>query len=391
MKHAASIALAALVATLTGCHPAVKKDEHAGHVAPLAVDPHAAHAQPSTTPSGYAPVMLDPARIDGMQLSTAVVEEKDFVRKVRTVGIVAVDETRTAHVHAKVRGFIEGIYVNYIGKHVRAGEALCAIYSQEVFAAEIEFLAILDRAATPLPVGSEFADGERRAQQQLINAARRRLSLWDVPKSEIARLESTREARRTFALASPRAGVVVAKQALDGVWVDPSLELYTITDLSRVWVLVDVYEGDVPYVKAGDHAQLRVEGHPDSIDAAVAFLPPTIDESTRTLKVRFELANPGGHLRPGAFVNATMDLPLGKGLAVPENAVIRTGTRAIVFVVHGNHIEPREITLGPLVDDAYRVEGGVTAGDLVAVGAQFLLDSESRLRATSGVGGGHAH
>ena len=186
----------------------------------------------------------------------------------------------------------------------------------------------------------------------------------------------------------------MAKQALQGMAVDPAVELYTLSDLSTVWVLADVYETDVPYVHIGDKAQLAIEGRQASLDASVSFLSPTIDEPSRTRKVRFILPNSQGLLLPGAFVNVTMEAPLGEGLAVPESAVIRTGARSIVFVVHGEgtvHIEPREVTLGPLVGDRYRIERGLKAMEKVATGAQFLLDSESRLRATSAPGGGHAH
>jgi len=354
------------------------------------------HTTSAEIPAGYAAVTIDPARAEALKLATAPVEERDFTKVLRTVGVVALDETRSAHVHAKVRGWIDGIFVNFVGKKVNAGEPLCSLYSQDVYAAEIEFLSILDRTANgPTPSG-EFADAEKRAQGQLLDAARRRLSLWDVPKSEVERLESTRQPRRTFPLLAPRAGVVIAKEAIEGMFVDPSLELYTLSDLSRVWVLADVYEADAPYVHVGDKAQLTVEGREPSLESSITFLYPTINEPTRTLKARFVLDNKDGRIRPGAFVSVTMDLPLGKGLAIPESAVLRTGSRSIVFVSHGEHGEhliPRAITLGPLVGDQYRVDGGLAAGDRVAIGAQFLLDSESRLRATSAAGGagGHVH
>jgi Cu(I)/Ag(I) efflux system membrane fusion protein len=319
--------------------------------------------------------MIDPAKGPAMGLTTAPVVEKDLNKQLRTVGLVALDETRTAHVHSKVRGWIDGINVNFVGKQVHAGDVLCSIYSQEVYSAEIELLALLNQGG---PV---------------LEAARRRLALWDVPKAEVSRLEATREARRTFPLLAPRDGVVVAKQALQGMYVDAAVELYTLSDLNQVWVVADVYEADVPYVRQGQPAQLRVEGTTAPIAAGASFLSPTLDETTRTRKVRFELPNTEGKLLPGAFVSVEMDLMFGRGLAVPESAVIRTGTRAIVFVAHGDpaeHFEPREVTLGPLVGDSYRVEEGLSAGEHVATGAQFLLDSESRLRASSG-GGGHVH
>lgn len=354
---------------------------------------HGGHADAGTSagglPPGYSPITIDPAHAGALVLATATVEERDFTKNLRTVGIVTIDETRSAHVHSKVRGWIDGIYVNFIGRRINAGEALCSIYSQEVYSAEIEFLSILDRAA-----GRPSASGTPAGPDPLLEAARRRLSLWDVPRAEIARLESTREARRTFPLLAPRSGVVVSKEAIEGMYVDPSVELYTLSDLSRVWVLADIYESDVPYVHVGDHARLTIEGQAPALDATVSFVSPTIDEATRTLKVRFQLDNRSGRLRPGAFVSVEMDLAIGRGLSIPESAVIRTGARSIVFVAHGEHsehLQPREVTLGPMVGDNYRVDAGLTAGERVAIGAQFLLDSESRLRATSTPGGGHAH
>lgn len=369
-----------------------RPSSHEGHSPPASSAPlTAAHVD-------HGAVFLTPAEATAIGLHVERVEERHFARTVRTVGVVALDETRTSHVHAKVRGWIDAVYVDFVGKKVTAGQPLCAIYSQDVYAAELEFLTVLDRvrAHDAAPTG-EFAQAEARAQEQLLEAARRRLSLWDVPKSEIERLERTREAKRTFPLLAPRAGVVVEKQALDGMYVDPAGELYTVSDLSKVWVLADLYEADVPFVHVGDSAKLTVEGVESAIDAKVAFLPPTVDEATRTLKARFELKNTDGKLRPGSFVNVAMDLGVAHGLAVPESAVIRTGTRNIVFVVHATegdskHLEPRDLKLGPLISGYYRVDDGVSAGDAIALGAQFLLDSESRLRATGGGGGGgHAH
>lgn len=372
-------------------------DPHAAHRAPGGegneANPHAGHmtSMPAAAPTGYAAVPLTPESAARINLTTAAVEEREFSRNLRTVGVVSVDETRTAHVHPKVRGFIEGIRANFVGREVKSGEVLCEIYSQEVHAAEIEFLALLERQGAGIPGSGEFAQAEASAQQKLLDAARRRLLLWDVPKSEVARLERTREARRTFPLVAPRPGVVVAKQAIDGMYVDPSMELYLLSDLSRVWVLGDIYERDLADVKVGDRAELAIEGISAPIEAKVAFIPPTLDEATRTVKIRFELDNADRRYRPGAFVSVSMDLPLGKGLAVPESAVIQTGVRAIVFVVRGDVAEPREVKLGPVAGGYYRVESGISAGEKVATGAQFLLDSDSRLRATSGPAGGHVH
>ena len=342
---------------------------HAGH------EGQAGHAAHGDAPPGYVAITVDPAQAEAIGLASAPVEQRELTRTVRTVGVVGFDETRTTHVHAKVRGWIDTIQANFVGRAVRAGQPLCSIYSQEVFAAESELVALLDR-----PAGDP-----------LLAAARRRLALWDVPKAEVARLEASREPNRTFSLLAPRSGVIVAKSAIEGTFVDPSTELYTLSDLSRLWALVDLYERDASYVHVGDHARLTIEGQAAPIDATVDFLAPTIDEATRALKARFVIDNRGGRLRPGAFVSAELTLALGAGLTIPESAVIRTGTRSIVFLVHGDHLQPREVTLGPASGDLYRVESGLVAGDRVAIGAQFLLDSESRLRASSSPGGGHVH
>lgn len=391
------LAIAALSA-VAGCDTS-SAQPHEGHTTTTSAsnvpgNGHEAHAPAASTapgtPTGYTSVTIDPARAAAIGLVAMPLEERDFVRQLRTTGIVVVDETRTAHVHSKVRGWVDGISVNFVGQKVAPGQVLCDIYSQEVYAAEIEYLALLGRTRVDSLGRGEFAEQERVAREELIAAARRRLGLWDVPKSEIERLETSREPRRTFPLVSPRAGVVVSKQVLDGNFVDPSIDLYTISDLSRVWLLADVYESDVGAMQLGEVARFGIEGIPGLIEGKVAFLPPTIDSPTRTLKVRFVLENKAGKLRPGAFATVAMALPLGRGLAVPESAVIRTGERAIVFMVHeGRHIVPREVTLGPLVENFYRVDGGLAAGDVVATGAQFLLDSETRLRASSGPGAGH--
>lgn len=367
---------ATLLGACTKHAPAPASDQHAAHgQAPAATESHASH-ETSSTPEGFAPLTVEPAQAGAMGLTTEIVTERDFSRKVRTVGVVTVDETRTAHVHSRVRGWIEGFHVQYVGQKVKKGQPLVSLYSQEVYAAELE-LASLTRSTVKSP--------------ELLDAGRKRLALWEVPRATVDKVEATGEPQRTFPIAAPQSGVVVAKQAFEGLFIDPSLELYTITDLSRVWVLADIYETDVADVRVGSTAKLTVEGLAEPITASVAFLAPTIDERTRTRKARFELANKNATLMPGAFVTVELELGLGRGLAIPENAVIRTGTRAIVFVVHdGTHVMPREVKLGARVGDHYRVLGGLEAGEAVATGAQFLLDSESRLRATSAAGGGHA-
>lgn len=368
------VAALAVVVLVRRNRPGSDAAEHAGHVtAPR--DEHQGHAPGAATlPEGFAAVALDRSQAAAMGLTTAVVEERDFSRKVRTVGIVAVDDTRTAHVHARVRGWIEGFHVKFVGRKVKKGEPLVSLYSQEVYAAQLELAALLKSSVR---------------SPELLAAARQRLALWEVPRAVIDAVEQSGEPQRTFPVLAPRDGVVIAKQAFEGQFIDPAIELYTISDLSRVWVLADIYDSDIANVRVGTTATLTVEGGAEPITAKVAFLNPTLDERTRTRKARFELSNVSAAVMPGAFVAVELELALDRGLAVPESAVIRTGQRAIVFVVHGTHAEPREVKIGARVGDYFRVTGGLAIGDHVATGAQFLLDSESRLRATGG-GGGHA-
>ncbi len=374
--------------------------DHAGHGTQPAPAPsvsvsggaHTDHVPSS--PSGYVPIAIDASRVGPLGLATTKVEERDFTRNLRTVGIVVLDERRTAHVHAKVKGFIEALPADFVGKTVKKGEVLAAIYSQTVYAAQLEYLAFLKQPR--LSLGDPAADdAESKSHEKILEASRRRLLLWDVPRAQIERLEKTLQPQRTYAIVSPRGGVLVTKQAVFGNYVEPGAELFTVSDLSNLWMLVDVYEADVPHVALGQTARLTVEGLADPISAKVTFIAPVIEEATRTLKVRLDVPNASGTLKPGAFATAELDLPLGRGLGLPDNAVVHTGMRNIVFVVHraadgSAHVVPREVKLGPHVGGYYRVTSGLAAGDDVATSAQFLIDSESRLRATAGGPGGHS-
>ena len=397
------LVVALALAQSTACNNATHKGHgapepagspaHEGHSAGPATSGHesmGAMGSAPVAPSGYVAIEVDPARAASIGLATAPVELRHFERKIRTTGVVALDETRTSHVHAKVRGWVDRVVANFIGKQVKAGTTLCTIYSQEVYSAELEFLSVLDQAGSRPESAGPFAQAEREASRKLVEAGRRRLALWDVPEAEVTRLEQTKQPQRTFPLVAPRSGIIISKQALPGMFIDPGTELYVISDVSNLWVLADIYEVDVPWVQAGAAASLRIEGlEPEIREAKVAFLPPTIEETTRTLRVRFEVDNKDRRVRPGGFATVEMSIDQGSALAIPESAVILAGDRAITFVVHGSHIEPRAIRLGPAIDGFYRVASGVTVGEQVATGAQFIIDSESRLRATSGPGAQH--
>lgn len=346
--------------------------------APFALAQHAGHAMPdSGFPPGYVPVKIEGDALGGVALETAAAARRELTRAIRTFGVITFDETRTSHVHPRVRGTLEGVNANFAGKEVRKGEPLAELYSPNVYAAELELVAILRQGLGP---GSPF-----------VQSAKRRLQLWDVSPAEINHVLKARQPSRTFTLLAPRDGTVIARQAITGMYVEPTTELFVVSDLSVVWALVDLYEADVAVVEPGQELRLEIEGVPEPRAGRLAFLPPVIDETTRTLKARIVLDNKDGALRPGAFVRAQLEAPLGTRLSVPQQAVIRTGTRNLVFVVREGHVEPREVTLGAEAGELIEVLTGLREGEQVATQAQFLLDSESRLKATSTLGGHSGH
>jgi Cu(I)/Ag(I) efflux system membrane fusion protein len=378
----------AALAAVAGCdRSAPSHGDHTPPPAPAAsAEVHAAHGVSSATPGGMAPFQTDVSRLTALGLETVVVEHAQARRAIRTVGVVGVDETKTSHVHAKVKGFVEGVSADYVGKKVKRGEALCVIFSQQVVAAQLEYLALFRaRKATRAALGEDGLSGD-----SIMDAAKQRLALWDVPASVLTRLEATGEPSRSFGISAPRGGTVVARQAYVGAYVEQGTELFTISDLSRLWVQIDLYEADVTAVPVGTEVALTIEGVGGPIRAPITFLAPTIDESTRTLRARIELDNADGNIRPGAFAHAELETGEGHGLFIPESAVIRTGKRSVVFIVHGEHVEPREVKLGRSSADRVQVDSGLKQGEHVATGAQFLLDAESRLRASSSPGGAHA-
>ena len=341
-------------------------------------------------PSGYAGVAVDESKLAPFGFAKQKVERRTQMRTLRTVGVVTLDETRTAHVHSKVKGFVEAVQADFVGKTVKRGDALCSVYSQNVLAAQLELVGLLKQRKTMSSTDPAVVAAVDRSWDTIVDAAKRRLTLWDVPKAQISKLEETLDPVRTFTLSAPRAGVIVDKQAYVGNYVDPGSELYIISDLTHVWIELDLYESDQAVVMLGQDAEVTVEGVETPIQGKVSFVAPTIDSGTRTLRVRVSVDNPDNRFKPGAFVTAEMKLMGADGLLVPEAAVIRTGVRNIVYVVHDGHIEPREVKLGPLLEGSYRVDMGLNEGEEVATGAQFLIDSESRLRASSSPGGAHA-
>jgi Cu(I)/Ag(I) efflux system membrane fusion protein len=330
-------------------------------------------------PEGLSAVTIDPARQQLIGLKVAHTERGAIGGSWRTSGRVAIDETRVHHVNVKFSGFMEHVHGDFIGRLVKKGEPLFSIYSPELLAAQDEYLLALRTRKTLAETGGMGADGDA-----LVSAARRKLELWDVPRSEIARLERTGQSTRTITFYSPATGVLTKKDVVPGMRVNAGDMPFEIVDLSRVWVLADAYETDLRQVKVGTPATLTLKAFPNrSFEGRVAFIDPFLDPKTRTAKVRVEVPNPKGELKPEMFGEVVFKGTSREGVRVPADAVIHSGTKSVVFVaLGGGKFEPREVQLGEGDSEFVEVVSGLQAGEGVVTRANFLIDSESRLRAS---------
>ena len=344
-----------------------------------------------TTPPGLTTVRIDPRRQQMIGIRTAPVMRKPVRKHIRTVGIVTYDETRLSHIHTKFRGWIERIYVDFTGQFVKKGQPLVDIYSPELVATQEEYLRAIRLVRTLEATGKrELIESAHR----LLSSARNRLRFWDIPEAEIATLERTGQVRRTLTIVSPVTGYVVEKKALLGMEVDPKMELYTIADLSVIWVEADIYEYEIPDVHVGMPARLTLAYYPGRTwEGRVDYIYPYLDVTTRTNKVRFTFPNPTGELRPGMYVNVELVIDKGEQLVVPDEAILDTGTLQYVFVNRGEgFFEPRVVEIGEKVDEDRIVLRGLEEGEEIVVSGNFLIDSESRLKAAlTGMTGGHGH
>ena len=337
-------------------------------------------ATPGPGVEGLATIRVgeEALKLSGVQTAPAL--EETVKRTVRTVGIVVPDETRVRHVHTKVNGWIETLTTNFTGQTVKEGEPLLSIYSPELLATQEEFLAA-KRAATGL---SNSANPTVKAMgQELLQAARRRLELFDVPASFIDELEKKGSRQRTVTLKAPISGFVTAKGVYEGQQVEPGMELFTITDLSHVWIEADLYEYEAGLVKVGQEATLTLAYEPGTtLKGTVAYVFPYLTPESRTLKVRFDFPNPELKLKPQMYADVTLALAQAPGVTIPDSALIDTGVRQVVFVeTTAGTFEPRQVKVGVRGGGKVQIVAGIKAGEQVVVKANFLLDSESRLRA----------
>jgi membrane fusion protein, copper/silver efflux system len=304
-------------------------------------------------------------------------------REVRTVGQVAVDETRVRTITTKVDGWVERLHVDFTGQLVERGAPLLSLYSPMLVTAQEELL-------VARRLGAEVAEGSaetREGAADLAAAARRRLAWWDVPAEEIARIERTGQVQRTITLRAPAGGFVLEKNVTAGQRVMAGEPLYRVADLSSVWVEAEVYEQDLRAVAVGRRVRAEFDALPGEVRAGrVAYVYPTLSAETRTARVRVALPNPGLRLKPGMYATLLLEgASVGATLSVPRGAVLATGERQLVFVRGaGGQLEPREVQTGNASDERIEILGGLALGDTVVASATFLIDAESNLGTAMG-------
>ncbi|MGB3213110.1 MAG: efflux RND transporter periplasmic adaptor subunit [Desulforhopalus sp.] len=326
-------------------------------------------------------IKIDPVTAQNMGVRTATVRRAELKKSIRALGTVTYDETRIHAVNLKFDGWIEKLHVDFVGESVTKGQPLFEIYSPELFTAQEEYLLAQtqarDLAASTYPSVRENAT-------RLLSAARQRLQYWDLGDAQIQQLERDGKVRKNLTIYSPAAGVVIKKDALAGHYVKAGMHQYEIADLSRVWVDVEVYEYELPFVKKNMPATMELSYLPGKrFEGAVLFIYPFLNPETRTVKLRLAFDNREGLLKPDMYANVFIESMIDPAaLVIPQEAVIDSGLRKVVFVSRGEgKFEPRPVKLGlEGEDNTFQVLQGLKEGDNIVVSAQFMFDSESRLR-----------
>lgn len=328
-------------------------------------------------------MFISPKRLQSIGVIFEPAAWRSVEHVIHTVGRVEVDERLLSRVTIKMEGWVDELFVNYTGEHVKKGQKLFTLYSPELLATLEEYLIALNSSRT---LGkSEFPEVAQGARA-LLESSRRRLLLWDIEPRHINDLERTGKVLTTLPIHAPRSGTVISKTAVEGLHTKPGDELYTIADLSRIWIIGDIYEYEMPLVAVGQVATVTLPYMPDmQTQARITFVYPTVDPQTRTVEVRFELDNPGERLKPGMYTSLELKIPLGERLAVPKNAVLDSGERQIIFIHLGNgYLEWREVKIGQRSGDWVEILDGLQEGEHVVTSANFLIDSESQLKSAIG-------
>jgi RND family efflux transporter MFP subunit len=328
-------------------------------------------------------IHVSPKKTQDLGVKTEIITRGPFLKTIRTVGRVSYAEPRVFEVYAKFEGWVERLYIDKTGEWVPKGKPLFSAYSPKLVATQQEFLLALDLKKT-----------QGAAAEALVKAARSRLAFFDIGSDQIDQIEATGETNKALLLTAPQSGFVIQKNLFEGKKVSLGESLYTIADLSEVWVLADIYESDLPFVSLGQQAKIILSYYPGTpFFGRVSFAYPYLEPQTRTNKIRIELKNPNFKLRPDMYTQVELKANMGSSLRVPKDAVLDSGIRKIAFVDLGDgRFEPREIQTGLENETSYEVLGGLRENERVVTNAAFLIDSESSLRAaTSRMGSPEGH
>lgn len=322
-------------------------------------------------------ISVEQQKIGGIK--TYTVKPIIMKKTLRTVGTIEYDERLLYTVNTKFEAWIERLYVNYTGRYIKKGEPIAELYSPELISTQEEFLTNLKYLKEAEQRGSEILIKDAR---KLLDASRQRLLLWDIPQSEIERIEKEGKPFKTLKILSPADGYVIKKYVNEGSRVMPGERLIDIADLKQVWIIAEIYESDMAFLKVLKEANLRLSYLPSKIfRSRIDYIYPEISSSTRTAKVRFVLPNEDHSLKPGMFTEVFIDINLGRRLAIPEDAVIDTGLRSVVYVqIDDETFEPREILTGLRADGMREVLKGLKKGEKVVSHGTFLIDSEAKLK-----------
>jgi RND family efflux transporter MFP subunit len=327
-------------------------------------------------------IRIDPATVQNMGVKTEIAENRKLNKSIRAAGKVDYDETRVYSVTTKIMGYVEQLYVDYTGKTVHKGEVLMDLYSPELVTTQQEYLQAIHYQKE---LEKSSVEEARKGAEELVQSAKRRLLYWDIPEGEIKALEERGTPKKTMTIVSPVDGIVMEKMVLKGQNVMAGMTLYKIADLSTVWILADVYQFELPWLKVGQPAEVELSYLPGkAFRGTVSYIFPYLNMETKTVQVRIQAVNtPSLEFKPEMYVTVTLSSPLKiTAVTVSDQAIIRSGERNIVVVaLGGGYFDPRDVTLGITADGYTQVLEGIRAGENIVTSSQFLIDSESNLKA----------
>ena len=368
-------------------HASVAHNPASSAVPPASGDPNLPLSSSQSADAGtepkLVPVTLAPERMQSIGVKTGVAEYKQVHDEIGTTGNVEVDETRLAEVQVRFSGWVQQVYADATFQQIHKGQPLLTIYSPELVATENEYLLAKQNSES---LARSTVPGVASGASSLLSSAIDRLKQWQISERELAELEQTGKVKRELEVDAPVSGSIIERNALPNMYVQPGTKLYSLADLSTVWVYAQVFQNDLGRIRVGSPAEITVDSYPGRVfSGRVRFIWPQLDQTTRTAKVRLEIQNPELELSLGMFVNVRIESPLGRQVVIPASGIFQTGTRQVVFVdVGGGHFEPRDVETDVRAGDDVVVSKGLKPGERIVTSANFLIDSESQLQASLG-------